>query len=673
LVPALFTAWSLVLLTRAHAIFLRPAIPLNQDEGYIAAIGQRMLDGQLLPYVDGVSHRGPMLYWVASVLELFGRESWVPVRLGALATFFVPALFTFLAGRRAGMPVAGAFGAAATPFACLALLPDVKDGIALNGESLLNMFAVLALYALVRALARPDQRPRTAWIAAAGALAMLGGLSKQVGLVAIGPLLLWVVAAAASRPMLSRRERWRLVLAFAGGAAAPLGLVVLRYAVSGELRTFWYYLVQYNFDVYMAPFRGTSRLALLRTWFLEHLTLLTISLVALAWGAAQALLDVRLERRALAAAYDRRGFLITVALSAVFAMLGVKAAMRDWGHYFVQAVPWCGLLGGLLIEPAMRSLAGARRGALAAAQALILFPVLVVTEAVWTPRARVHTRNLRHFSSPPVCRTIHAHSTPDDSLFVWGFWAELYTFCARRPASRYVFTTFPAGLVPWFIHASKQEDDARAVPGSREILIAELEAEKPPVIVDGHARFAHRPMRRYEQLGAYLDQHYAWIDTVQGAEVLLRGKKNRRMLFDFEGERLGLDGWERHGDAFFDESPPVGRPGQSPVFGQQGSGFVNSFTTMRRDAATGTAVSPWFVIDRSHLGLLYAGGRTASVGVRIEGGPTLSKTGSDTEQFFEAVWDVAMYRGKRARVALEDPSTAPWGHIMVDRIELFDI
>ena len=64
---------SVVVTLRAHAHFLLPyATPVSNDEGYISALGLRMIRGHWLPYVDGVSQRGPITYWLAAIAMRIG-------------------------------------------------------------------------------------------------------------------------------------------------------------------------------------------------------------------------------------------------------------------------------------------------------------------------------------------------------------------------------------------------------------------------------------------------------------------------------------------------------------------------------------------------------------------------------------------------------------------------
>jgi hypothetical protein len=663
--PWLGLLWALALLVRGHLPFIARAAPVSVDEGYLQAFAQRMLAGHFLPYVDAFSHRGPVLYWLGALVAAFGQFSFLPMRIAAVLVFAGIAVLTFLCGRRAGFPLAGALGALAVPFATVLML-DPKDGIALNGEPVLDLFAMAATLAMICAVDRGGRPLSRRWAAAAGALAMLGALSKQVGVVMLGPLLVWLLAAVVADETIDVRQRGRVLLAFIGAAVAPVAALVLLYAVIGKLGALVFWVYRYNVDIYMFPFRGTSRAAELRGWLEANRLSLTLAAAALAWCVG---LVAPLRGRRLAVSVRAAGFPVTVALATICAFFGAKAAYRDWGHYFVQVVPWVGLLVGVVAEgnPAVRPEQRPGRSALLCA--LVLGAIVVSMEIQWPPIVARNTR-MAAGSTPNICRTIHAHSRTGDRILVWGFWTELYTQCERKPASRYVFSTPVAGVVPWFFQYSKEEEDRLAVPGSRQQLIADLEQSRAPVIVDASQTMGGRVIRRYGPLADYLDQHYYRDAEVEGAEVYLRGKKNRRLLFDFEAG--GLAGWYTSGTAFTDGISTGTRPGQAAVTGQQGSRFLTSFAAGAGDGATGSATSPEFVIDRSRLALLVGGGAACAVSLRVDDRTVLSVTGANREQLAETVWDVSAFRGKRAQLVFVDDATAPWGHLSVDRIELFD-
>jgi hypothetical protein len=534
-----------LLLLFAHLFFLSPPTLLHLvDEGYVNAFARRMVEGRMLPFVDAVSQRGPLMYWAAAVAVWLGDPtSWAPIRVTSMLCGLVTMAFTFGAAWRARRPLTGALGALGIALAFLVAMP-LSDGLAYSGEHLVNAFVMPSFTCLVAGLDRGRPRPSVKLVAAAGALAALGALSKQLGAAAIGPLGLWVIAAAVSRPGLSRRERWILPGAFAAGVAAPVVLVVARYLAAGELKTLFYYTVTYNAEVYLAPYSGMARLNVYGSWVAKYGVLLGILGTLGMWALTRPALSAA-GLRDLPRAYDERGFLATAGLSSLLLAVVSNAALRDFIHYYIIVVPWCGLLFGAVVEhmfeardpaplPAETEEAtpgGGRR--LAISRALVLLPLLTVTLIGSGQRFARYARernNKEAFDdgrTSDVCAFVKERSKPDDALFVWGFSPQFYTSCERRPASRYVFTVYPAGFVPWFTKATLEEDEARAVPGSRELLIHDLEQSRPPVIIDASKSMGDRPMRRYKELAAYLDRHYCSIRKEGIAAFLRRDEAGR--------------------------------------------------------------------------------------------------------------------------------------------------
>ena len=83
-----------------------------------------MIEGHWLPYVDAVSHRGPVLYWIAAVVQaIAGGYSWMAMRHAAL--FFAEAnvLLLFAVGAVARRPLAGFIGAATFVFVTAYSMP----------------------------------------------------------------------------------------------------------------------------------------------------------------------------------------------------------------------------------------------------------------------------------------------------------------------------------------------------------------------------------------------------------------------------------------------------------------------------------------------------------------------------------------------------------------------
>ena len=64
----LFALWSVTLVLRGHLPYILHPFENNVDEGYAMAIGQRMLHGHMLPFVDGVAHSGPMFMFSSAFI-----------------------------------------------------------------------------------------------------------------------------------------------------------------------------------------------------------------------------------------------------------------------------------------------------------------------------------------------------------------------------------------------------------------------------------------------------------------------------------------------------------------------------------------------------------------------------------------------------------------------------
>jgi hypothetical protein len=138
---------------------------------------------------------------------------------------------------------------------------------------------------------------------------------------------------------------------------------------------------------------------------------------------------------------------------------------------------------------------------------------------------------------------IKALTVPDDPIFVWGFNPQIYAFTDRRPASRYLYCSFPTGLVPWTNTALEVDTRYAIVPGALENLIADLAATEPKVVMDyaitPGREFGKYPVSDFPALDAWLSPRYGVIDRTalepHAYRVLVR--------LDWEDETLA-DTWQ---------------------------------------------------------------------------------------------------------------------------------
>jgi hypothetical protein len=515
---------------RSAWFFFDMNAPLHFDDGYVTTVGERLLDGHLLPYVDAASHRGPVMYWLAALAQaLGGRMEWYGVRaLTSLA--FLTSLScvwgaAFLAGRRC----VAAFAALTFVFISIVLL-ELQTVFGLVGEAMATPWLMLAFLVTTFALTRPHGlRQRCALLAAAGVLSALSGLTKQTYLVVVAPLLLWTVTVVLSEPAETPAEtparRWAPVLALLLGWLLPGALVVLLYAARGELGTFYYWFYRYNVDVYMAPFKHTRVPKTLYHWARDY-GYLSFGLVLLLTSvASQHLAPVLAASRDVAKVYARRGFELTVLLQALISLAIGFSTLRFWPQYFLPPVPWFGLLVGLSLEHSLsRSPHEPQPGQRSWASVLTTtiglggFAACMLEQGLYGLARERENGSFTDARPERLCESIDRLAPSGEPIFIWGFDAEYYVTCKRHAVSRYVYSTLVSGQVPpdWSIHP---EWSAR---GSILTLLSELRQARPPLILDSPQRMHGVSMTQIEELNEFLRERYC--DT-----GLVRTNDGRRM------------------------------------------------------------------------------------------------------------------------------------------------
>jgi 4-amino-4-deoxy-L-arabinose transferase-like glycosyltransferase len=533
---------------RAAWYFFDMNASLHFDDGYVTAVGERLLDGQLLPYVDAASHRGPVMYWLAALAQaLGGRMEWYGIRALTSMAFLTSLFGVWGAALLVRRRLVSALGGLSFVFISLSLL-ELQTVFGLVGEAMATPWIVAAFFVTTLALGRPQSFRARCWLlAAAGVLSALSGLTKQTYLIVVAPLALWAVAVALSdsperdspegaapATSSSRFRRWAPVGALVLGWLLPSLLVVLLYAAKGELRAFYYWFYRYNVDVYMAPYADARVPKALYRWARDNGFLSFALVLLLTSVAGQHLAPVLAAGRNLARAYARRGFEITIWLQAVLALAIGFSTLRFWQQYFLPPVPWLALLIGLSLEHGLgqnphQPRAGKPAEGLSWAALLAIalglggFAVCMMEQLLYGLAREREQGSFVDARPERLCREIDRFAPAGEPLYIWGFDAEYYITCRRRPASRYVYSTLVSGSVPpdWGIHL---EWSAR---GSIYTLLADLEEAQPPLILDSPQRVHGVSMTQIEQLDHFLHDNYCNVG-------LFRSNDGRRMT-----------GWQR--------------------------------------------------------------------------------------------------------------------------------
>ena len=445
------------------------SVPLGRDEGGLAFIAQNWPSGHGSLYGSYWLDRPPLLVGLFKAAVVGGG---LGVRLlGSLAAaalvIAVALLGRAVAGRRAGL-IAGllgallggsvAIGAVFTPAELLAAVPST-----------------LSVLCLV--LAHRSREGR--WLLVAGFLAVCAALVKQSFLDA-GVAGVVFVAASAIR---DREVRRGWPLAYAAGAAVPLGALVL-WDVVAQLPQggFLYALVGFRIDA-LRTLSG-SNVPL-------HTRLLSLAVPALASGLVVAVASAPAALRHLCG--DR---VLTVTLSAWLAagVVGVLGGGSYWPHYLIELVPVsCVAAATVLASARVRT----RAAVLGAATAVALLTAV-------GGAGYVATRPPQQ-AEVAVGRYVRSHARPGDTQYV------MY---ARANVDYY------AGLPSPYPYAWSLM--IRAVPGARAQLQHLLASSKRPTWVVQWQDDDRWQLDRGDRTDRLLARGYRLAAVVCGHPILVR-------------------------------------------------------------------------------------------------------------------------------------------------------
>lgn len=478
----------------------------NVDEGITAAIADEILAGGV-PFRDATDLRAPLTYYFyAAVFAVGGRNNMAAIHVAHTAMVIATALLVLLVARRTGGAAAAGWGAwIYAGLACTVFNP--LDNFALHTEwPLAFCSAAGALLYLAG-----SKRRQSRWLAAAGACYGLAALSKQPALLDFGAPLALQAWGMFLGPASERRSHWRGTIALLLGFAAPLALTLGYFAARGALQDFIYYTWTYNTRYYVPEVPLAARfptvqvpLKLFHAFAPSLLVMLGLALVVSA---------ARLIRRPESRAngdFIREAF---APLWLVGALAATTLSGRGFEHYSIQVLAPASLVAAQFLGPLTAwALAGLGAGTRRLGLGLAVIAALVAIAGIQFQHATAYRAAVKPHWDPGVvmAKVIREATTREDRIFVWGFYSDLHTLSDRLPASRFVHGAFLTGLIPW---TNLGRDTSYAiVPGSMETLLADLEKNRPRMIVDAspslNRQFQGYPPEKFPAFFAYLQQHY---------------------------------------------------------------------------------------------------------------------------------------------------------------------
>ncbi len=500
----------------------------NMDEAVSACVANAIVDGGV-PYKDAIDHRGPVTYYAyALVFWLGGKNAMIAVHVMLCFVVLGVMLLIFACGALSATPRAGWL--AALMFVLLSSgLFEVSDLFAAHTEFFLILFTTLAAYLLLRSHYR-----RTP-------LLMFGsGLAYGLAVLAKQPALLDCAAAGGFLLCLAlfhRRSLWAMLTDIAlliSGVLVIVAAVIFYFYWRGALADFVFYGWTYNTDVYLPEITLLNRV---NSLFVPlNYLIKRFFPIAVVFFAGMIFLPIRFFTPTTTEATDLDAGLLFVGWS-ISSLAGAAASGRAFGHYYLQLLPALCLVAGITTDAALRLgrtyLISASKRPVTVSQR-ILWPALILsslTPLVLPVAVRV-AQSVRNEaadkSGQRVVQYIRQTTPEQATMFVWGFYPELYVLAERTPASRYTFTNVLTGMIPWTNTAPDRDTTYAIVPGAWDILMRELAAAWPQVVIDtspgDHRCYGKYPIEAFPVLHHWLQRHYtlAYEVLTDSGEVSFR-------------------------------------------------------------------------------------------------------------------------------------------------------
>jgi hypothetical protein len=291
-------------------------------------------------------------------------------------------------------------------------------------------------------------------------------------------------------------------------------IILARYALAGELRTFWYWFYTYNKTVYMAPYRLNPIGLELNQFFRDNPWLWLVTALVCILGV-RPVLAMSSFPRGFWKAIASSGLELTTSLLVLAAFVGVASPRRYWAPYWHLLYPFLAMAIGVRIALFFEGEGRPFRARLAS-HILLGAALIWWVGYAWNLRQgdleKVRRAGGWQAASPEgLCDFFDHHSGPNDSIFVWGFDGDWYVTCHRHPATRFTYLTLVAGTVPPVWTDPHPEWIAR---DARKHLMEDLDKNKPKVILDAPYNMHNISLQVVPELVAYLDKNYCPVPPV---------------------------------------------------------------------------------------------------------------------------------------------------------------
>ncbi len=478
----------------------------NLDEGSTFTMAEQVLHGQVI-YRDAADNRSPLVpYLKAAVFAVFGDWNAHAVHVVVAFMLGICGVWLWLLARRLGDEKTGIAGALFF-FLLTFVLVGLPDSLSANTEWFVIFFSTLAFWLFARAQARPTFG-RGVLI---GLSFGLGTLCKQPGVLDLGVTfvllgLLWFGEPA------GRAARWRLLAGELTGFAATMAATIVYFAWNHALPDLVLYAWTFNTKYYVPEVPFWDRMWAVHIPFQLAFEDMPVALVAGVIGAGLLLVHAwrRLRRRP-----PQIPLLAWLTLGwTASGLLSTMISGRGFSHYSAQVIPGlslaCGWAVARLIELAAR-LRPTRRWAWAGLWALL---GLATISSGFDVRRRTRGLSPNDDAGKNLGLIIQQFTSPQDHIFVWGYFPELYLFSRRLPSTRFIYTNYLTGMIAWTNLDMRIDTSYAIMPGAWRHFWEDWSRRPPALVVDtenirGYLKY---PLYRQTRLWQIITHQFAAVD-----------------------------------------------------------------------------------------------------------------------------------------------------------------
>lgn len=503
-----------VLLILLTVVLRLPAIvhpkPVDDEGGY-AVIANELLHGKSL-YIDVVERKPPLLFYIyEAIFAVVGPYNWVPLHLIGVGWILLTMWGLYAIGREL---FDRSTGLTAALFYTIATTPSQSQTLAFNGEVMMNLPIVWALFI---AFKQSPWRSRPG-LAVSGFLLCCAFFIKQPAAVAAIPIGIYLLLPSyRSKHNLTVLDSFLQASILTISYFATLGIAALILHHQGILSQTYYWIIQ-DHDLYHGPTDPMFwRIGI------SH----TVGYVA-AWHPMVIACYVSLRECCSRGAHywqALRAELVALLILLGLSLIGVSASGRFYSHYYIQLLPALTLLAA----PAMSAIWTGKRSY----QSFLLRPRTLKVLLGFTAVAFLCINTYYLWQLRPedeLVRYLRHHSKPTDKVFFWGRSDNLYAEANRRPASRYIHYYPLTG----YIWGSPLKDDPyfdttdRIHSGAWETLQEEFKTSPPAFIIDTDPGTPAKkyPPSRFPYLKQLLENEYEAVFSTPDGVVYKRKEQS---------------------------------------------------------------------------------------------------------------------------------------------------